>query len=288
LFLNPFSFAMRSKTLLCVFVPDNRIKTWEILLIRMKKIISYNVNGLRSAISKGFMEWLDAEKPDVICLQETKMQENQVDKMSFEFLGYHQIWHSAIKKGYSGVAVLSRQKPDSWSIGIGIPEFDYEGRLICAEIDGLTIVNSYFPSGTTGDIRQAVKMQYLDAIYEYLLRLKTTRKNIVLSGDYNIAHKPIDINHPERHLKSSGFLPEEREWMDRLTALGFVDTFRVFNQQPEQYSWWSYRAGSRGKNLGWRLDYHMASENMKQSLLDAGILQGIVHSDHCPVYVLLK
>jgi len=254
----------------------------------MKKIISYNVNGLRSAISKGFMEWLSQEKPDVLCLQETKLQEDQVDKMSFEFHGYYQIWHSAIKKGYSGVAILSRQKPDFYSIGIGIPEFDVEGRLIRVDIGDLTIVNSYFPSGTTGEIRQAIKMKYLDTIYYYLENLKTTRKNIIVSGDYNIAHKPIDINHPERHLKSSGFLPEERQWMDRLLDLGFIDTFRLFNQQPQEYSWWSYRAGSRGKNLGWRLDYHMASQSLEKQIHDAGIMQKVVHSDHCPVFINIK
>jgi exodeoxyribonuclease-3 len=254
----------------------------------MTKIITYNVNGLRSAISKGFMEWLKVESPDIICIQETKIQEDQVDKMSFEFLGYHQIWHTANKKGYSGVAILSREKPDFYSVGIGIPEFDFEGRLIRTDFGDLTVINSYFPSGTTGDVRQAIKMQYLDAFYSYLENLKKTRPNLVLSGDYNIAHKPIDINHPERHLKSSGFLPEERAWMDRLLDFGFVDSFRVFNNQPAQYSWWSYRAGSRGKNLGWRLDYHMVSQNMKRRLLDSGIMQHIVHSDHCPVYVTLK
>jgi len=254
----------------------------------MKKIISYNVNGLRSAISKGFMDWLSKEKPDVLCLQETKLQEDQVDKMSFEFHGYYQIWHSAIKKGYSGVAILSLEKPDFYSIGIGIPEFDVEGRLIRVDIGDLTIINSYFPSGTTGEIRQAIKMKYLDAVYYYLENLKTTRKNIIVSGDYNIAHKPIDINHPERHLKSSGFLPEERQWMDRLLDLGFIDTFRLFNQNPQEYSWWSYRAGSRGKNLGWRLDYHMVSLSLEKQIHDAGIMQKVVHSDHCPVFVNIK
>jgi exodeoxyribonuclease-3 len=252
------------------------------------KIISYNVNGLRSAINKGFMNWLENEKPDILCLQETKLQEDQVDKMSFEFHGYHQIWHSAVKKGYSGVAVLSKIKPDNYSIGIGIKEFDSEGRFIRIDIGDLTIINSYFPSGTTGEVRQAVKMVYLDSIYAYLEKLKTTRPNIILSGDYNIAHNPIDINHPERHLKSSGFLPEERRWLDSLLELGFIDTFRVFNQEPQQYSWWSYRAGSRGKNLGWRLDYHIVSHSLKDNLLHAGILQNIVHSDHCPVYLTLK
>jgi exodeoxyribonuclease-3 len=234
------------------------------------------------------MNWLEHEKPDILCLQETKLQEDQVDKMSFEFLGYHQVWHSAQKKGYSGVAILSRQKPDFYSIGIGIPEFDFEGRLIRIDIGDTTVINSYFPSGTTGDIRQAIKMKYLDAVYFHLENLIISRQNIVISGDYNIAHKPIDINHPKKHLKSSGFLPEEREWMDKIVNLGFVDTFRVFNQKPEQYSWWSYRAGSRGKNLGWRLDYHMVTKELSNRLIDAGIMQSVAHSDHCPVYVTLK
>jgi exodeoxyribonuclease-3 len=254
----------------------------------MKKIISYNLNGLRSAISKGFMEWLQIENPDIICLQETKIQEDQINKMAFEFLGYHQVWHSAIKKGYSGVAILSKEKPDSFSIGIGIPDFDSEGRLICTNYGDITLVNSYFPSGTMGEVRQSVKMLYLDALYNYLSKLKESRPNIILTGDYNIAHTFIDINNPKRHLKTSGFLPEEREWMDKLIALGFVDTFRVFNQLPEQYSWWSYRAGSRSKNLGWRLDYCLVSETLKDNLYGAGILKDIMHSDHCPVYVILK
>ncbi len=252
------------------------------------KIVSYNLNGLRSAISKGFTDWLRKECPDVICLQETKLQEDQADKVAFETLGYYQIWHSAIKKGYSGVAVLSKKRPDFYSIGIGNPEFDLEGRLIRVDFDSITIVNSYFPSGTTGEIRQAIKMKYLDAIYDYIDTLKKIRPNIILSGDFNIAHKPIDINHPERHLKSSGFLPEERLWMDRFLDLGFIDTFRIFNHNPQEYSWWSYRAGSRGKNLGWRLDYHMATQNLEKDIKNAGILQEVKHSDHCPVFVELK
>lgn len=252
------------------------------------KIISYNVNGLRAAISKGFLKWLEKEKPDLISLQEIKMQEDQVDKKIFESMGYHQVWHAAEKKGYSGVAILTRHKPDFYSTGIGIPEFDFEGRLIRLDIGDTSFINSYFPSGTTGDIRQAVKMKYLDAIYSYLESHKKDRPMIVLSGDYNIAHKPIDINHPNRHLKSSGFLPEERAWMDSLINLGFIDTFREFNSLPEQYSWWSYRAGSRGKNLGWRLDYHMVTTPMKARLQNASIMQDVVHSDHCPVVLELK
>jgi exodeoxyribonuclease III len=251
------------------------------------KIISYNVNGLRSAISKGFMDWLKTENPDILCLQETKIQEDQVDKLAFQFLGYNQIWHSAVKKGYSGVAILTKKVPDYFSIGIGNQEFDEEGRLIRIDLDDITVINSYFPSGTTGEIRQAVKMKYLDEFQKFAGKLLSERKNIIVSGDYNIAHKPIDINHPERHTKSSGFLPKERAWLDSLIVLGFVDSFRIFNDKPNQYSWWSYRAGSRGKNLGWRLDYHMVSQNLSSRVKDAGILQQIIHSDHCPVYIKL-
>lgn len=253
----------------------------------MMKIISYNVNGLRAAISKGFLDWLKSENPDIICLQETKVQEDQVDKDAFKELGYNQLWHSALKKGYSGVAIFSKIPVDFSSIGIGIPDYDNEGRFIRVDIGHLTLINSYFPSGTTGDIRQAIKMEYLDAVYSYLKSLKESKPNIIICGDFNIAHKPIDINHPERHLKSSGFLPEERQWMDKFLELGFIDTFRMFNQNPNEYSWWSYRAGSRGKNLGWRLDYHMASQNLKSQIQNAGILQNVMHSDHCPVFVEL-
>jgi exodeoxyribonuclease III len=251
------------------------------------RIISYNLNGLRSAISKGFLDWLAKENPDILFIQETKIQEDQLDKMAFELMGYHQFWSLALKKGYSGIGILSKIKPDFNLTGIGIKKFDDEGRLIRVDFGDLTLINTYIPSGTTGDERQAFKMEYLNAIFQYLKDLKISRKNIILSGDYNIAHKPIDINHPERHKKTSGFLPEERAWMDLFLASGFIDTFRVFNSQPEQYSWWSYRANSRGKNLGWRIDYHMATESLKPKLLNAGIMKDVVHSDHCPVWVEL-
>ncbi|MBE0652242.1 MAG: exodeoxyribonuclease III [Bacteroidales bacterium] len=249
------------------------------------KILSYNVNGLRAAMTKGFREWFEEEKPDILCIQETKMQEDQVDKMYFEMQGYYQYWHMAEKKGYSGVGILTKRKPAYFANGLGFDKYDREGRLIRLDYNDFTLINSYFPSGSSGDERQAVKMQYLADIQIYIDRLKKEQPNILICGDFNICHKPIDINHPERHHKSSGFLPEERSWMDAFIAAGFIDTFREFDKRPEQYSWWSYRANSRAKNLGWRIDYHMITPSLLPRLRNAGIMQQVIHSDHCPVWI---
>ena len=252
------------------------------------KIVSLNLNGIRSAIGKGLFEWLEKENPDMFCVQETKAQPDQIDTLTLTGLGYrHSIIHSAVKKGYSGVAVFSKQKPDYYTIGINRPEFDKEGRVIRADFGDITLVCVYIPSGTTGEERQAVKMEFLEVFTGYLLELRKERPNLVICGDYNICHKPIDINHPERHTNVSGFLPEEREWFDRFIDLGFVDSFRVFNQSPEQYSWWSFRAGSREKNVGWRIDYHIVTESLKNRLKTAAIRPEAVFSDHSPVVVEL-
>ena len=252
------------------------------------KIISFNLNGIRSAINKGLFKWLRQENPDIFCVQETKAQPEQIDGMTLQSLGYEsQLVHSAVKKGYSGVAVFSKQKPGYYSIGMGLPGYDNEGRVIRADFGDVTIVCVYIPSGTTGEVRQAVKMQFLEAFTEYLAELRKTRPNLVICGDYNICHKPIDINHPERHTNVSGFLPEEREWFDRLIDLGFVDSFRMFNREPNRYSWWSFRAGSRQKNLGWRIDYHIVSESLKSRLKSAAIYPQAEFSDHAPVMVEL-
>jgi exodeoxyribonuclease-3 len=254
----------------------------------VKKIISYNVNGLRAAISKGFIDWLKTENPDIICIQETKLQQGQVDISQIESLGYHHYWHYAVKKGYSGVALFTKEKPVSVKYGIGKPQFDDEGRTIIAEFTNYSVISVYFPSGTTGDVRQEVKMRFLDDFFNYISDYRKQHKNVVVSGDYNICHKPIDINYPKKHETYSGFLPEERAWMDQFTNSGFIDTFRVFNQEPNQYSWWSYRAGARAKNLGWRIDYHMVTEPLRNSLKSASIKQTVMHSDHCPVVVEIE
>ncbi|WNB17953.1 exodeoxyribonuclease III [Marivirga arenosa] len=250
-------------------------------------IISYNVNGIRAAEKKGLSEWLKEEKPDVFCLQELKANRDQVDLTVFEELGYDIYWHSAEKKGYSGVGIFTKVKPKNVEIGCGIPQYDREGRVIRADYDGFSIMSTYMPSGSSGDPRQDFKMEWLSDFRNYIQELKQEIPNLLICGDYNICHQPIDIHDPVRNKNSSGFLPEEREWMTEFLNDGFVDTFRHLNKEPDQYSWWSYRAAARERNKGWRIDYHMLSENLIDKLKSADILQDVKHSDHCPIKVEL-
>ena len=251
------------------------------------KLISYNVNGIRAAMNKGFLDWLAKESPDIIGLQEIKALETDVELRVFQDLGYQVYWYPAVKKGYSGVAILTKVTPKSVHYGMGIAAYDNEGRMIRADFDGFSFISAYFPSGTTGDIRQDFKYAFLDDAYGYMQDLKKENSGLILSGDYNICHKAIDIHNPISNKNTSGFLPDERAWMDKFVDLGFIDTFRAFNTDPGQYSWWSYRAGSREKNLGWRIDYQMASKEIQNKLESAVILQNVVHSDHCPIVLKL-
>ena len=240
---------------------------------------------MRAALSKGLLNWIYESKCDIICFQELKATTAQFEVNKFIDLGYFPIWNSAIRKGYSGTALLSMQKPDFISTEIGIAKFDEEGRVIRADFGEFTQISVYVPSGSMGDIRQDFKMEFLNAFYNYIKELLKVKNNLIVSGDFNICHKPIDINNPSQHNDVSGFLPEEREWLDKFIDLGLIDSFRVFNTQSEQYSWWSYRQNSRNKNLGWRIDYNFVSESLKNKLKTAAIFRNVIHSDHCPVMV---
>lgn len=252
------------------------------------KLISYNVNGIRSAITKGLFDWLKQENPDVFCIMESKAQPDQIDTQSLLDMGYHSYIHSAEKKGYSGVCIFSKERPQKIVCGMDNPRFDNEGRVLRADFGDLTIVAVYVPSGTTGDIRQDFKMEFLEAFLPWMENIKKERPNLLICGDFNICHKPIDINHPERQIGVSGFLPEEREWMDRWQGTGLIDTFRVFDQSADRYSWWSFRAGARARNVGWRIDYWWATESLRARLLNARIMTEAVHSDHCPVLLEIQ
>lgn len=249
----------------------------------MTKIISYNLNGIRSAMSKGLIEWLKAADPDILCVQELKAEPGQLDLTVFDNAGYHHYWYPAQKKGYSGVAIFSKVKPDHVEYGCGIPHYDFEGRVIRADFGDVSILNAYHPSGSSGDLRQAFKMQWLADFQKYIDNLKKERPKLILCGDYNICHQPIDIHNPKSNVNSSGFLPEEREWIDQFMKSGFVDSFRHFNKEPHNYSWWSFRANARAKNLGWRIDYNLVSGNLQEQMKRAAILPEARHSDHCPV-----
>lgn len=251
----------------------------------MRSIISYNVNGLRSAISKGFLDWIAQEQPDIIGLQEIKAQQEDIDLTPIEQLGYHHYWHPAQKKGYSGVATLTKLKPSLVIQGCGLDKYDREGRCLRTDFDDWTLLNCYLPSGTTGDERQKFKMEFLEDFYELVQQLRKERPNLVILGDYNIAHNEIDIHNPKSNKNSSGFLPEERAWMTKwLSEGGFTDAFRTIHPSKQEYSWWSFRANSRANNKGWRIDYQCVSGLMVDRLQNAGQLTDIVHSDHCPVW----
>lgn len=252
------------------------------------KLISYNVNGIRAAEHKGFTTWLKAADPDVIGLQEIKAMDDQFNWDLVRELGYEVYTYPAEKKGYSGVAVLTKIKPNKVSFGCGVDWIDAEGRIIRADFDDFSFISVYIPSGSSGDERQALKMQFLEFFGPYIQDLAKTYPNLVISGDYNICHQAIDIHDPVRNAMVSGFLPEEREWFTSFLNRGFIDSFRELVKAPDHYSWWSYRAGARARNKGWRIDYHIITEAMRPRLQAAAILPQVNHSDHCPVELIIS
>jgi exodeoxyribonuclease III len=247
------------------------------------KIITYNVNGLRGTLKKGFEEWLAAVNADVVCLQEVKSHLTSDEVRIFEKLGYASYWHFAEKKGYSGVAILSRTPAKSIETGCNIPQYDREGRIIRADFEHFSLLNVYMPSGSSGQIRTDFKAQWLIDFNAYILCLKKDFPNLIICGDFNICHQAVDIHNPKANANASGFLPAERQWMTDFLASGFVDGFRHFNAEPHHYTWWSYRAGARKKNLGWRIDYHLISQSVLPLLKRCVILKEVGFSDHCPV-----
>lgn len=246
-------------------------------------ILSYNVNGIRAAANKSFYDWLSTENIDIVCIQESKAQLDQLDVAPLEALGYRHFWHSAEKKGYSGVATFSKKQPGLVVEGCGIGKYDKEGRILRTDFGDWTLLNCYFPSGTTGDIRQQVKYEFLDDFFNWVAELKKERPKMIVVGDYNIAHEEIDIHNPKGNKDSSGFLPEERAWMTKWFGSGFSDAFRCVHPDKVEYSWWSFRANARANNKGWRIDYQSVTDNLRDKVLDVRHLGDVKHSDHCPV-----
>jgi exodeoxyribonuclease-3 len=253
------------------------------------RIASYNVNGIRAAMNKGLLEWLKTDPADIVCLQETKAHKENVDHKLFTDLGFHDYWFSAQKKGYSGVAVFTKIKPDKVEFGTGHKVSDDEGRVIQMDFGDIRLINAYFPSGTSGDERQTFKYQWLDEFFIYLENLKKAHPKIILCGDYNIAHKEIDIHDPKGNKNSSGFLSDERAWLDKFVDHGWIDTFRHFHPEPHRYSWWSQRFPTvRQQNKGWRIDFINATFPLRNNLVSAEIYPDVKQSDHCPVFLELK
>ncbi len=247
------------------------------------RLISWNVNGIRAAHKKGFLEWFDSEQPDVLCLQETKAHESQLPTALKDVEGYRVWFSQPERKGYSGVALYTRQEPRSVSFGLGVERFDSEGRTVVADYDDFVLLGIYFPNGKRSADRLRYKMEFYDAFLDYVDNLRREGRNVVVCGDVNTAHKEIDLARPKENEKISGFLPEERAWMDKFFDHGYVDTFRQFNQEPGNYSWWDQMTRARDRNVGWRIDYFFADSDLAPRLTDAFILPDVTGSDHCPV-----
>jgi exodeoxyribonuclease-3 len=252
------------------------------------KLISWNVNGIRAVARKGFLDWLASESPDVLCAQETKAHPEQLTKKLRQPPGYYSHWNSAERKGYSGVVTFSKTEPLRVQAGFGIEEFDVEGRVLMTEHPGFKLFNVYFPNGKRSQERLDYKLRFYAAFLDYCDTLHAQGERLIVCGDVNTAHKEIDLARPKQNEKVSGFLPEEREWVDRYLSHGFVDAFRALHpDEPEQYTWWHYITNARARNVGWRIDYHLISENLMPAVTDANILSDVMGSDHCPIVLEL-
>ena len=255
----------------------------------MKKIISYNVNGIRSATKKGLLDWIRLTDPDIICFQELKAEPEKLDAELLSPPGYHTFWNPATRrKGYSGVGIWSKEKPLHVEYGCGIEKYDEEGRFLRADFKDFSILSLYLPSGSSGEERQDFKDIFLVDFLEYVKELKKKFPRLIISGDYNICHKPIDIHNPVSNKNSSGFLEHERAWVSEFLEQGFIDTFRHFNPEPNHYTWWSFRANARNNNKGWRIDYHMVTNELLDKCLSHTIHAGAIHSDHCPIELVIS
>ena len=252
------------------------------------RIFSWNVNGLRAVVKKGFFDWLESEGPDVVCLQEIKARTEDLDEKILNPKGYHAFWNPAERKGYSGVAIFTKKKPVAVHLGLGIERFDCEGRVLRIEFKDFDLFSVYFPNGTSGEERLQYKMEFYDAFLDHCEELRGQGRELVITGDVNTAHKPIDLKNPKANQKNSGFLPKERAWVDKFIEHGYVDSFRAFNEDPDQYTWWSYRFNVRAKNVGWRIDYFFVTEGLMKKVKDSFITPEIMGSDHCPIGLDIK
>jgi len=252
------------------------------------KIVSYNVNGIRSANTKGLSDWLNGQAPDMICFQEIKAQEKDVPEDFRTHNDYHSYWFPAVKKGYSGVGIMSKEKPLHIEYGCGLTKYDDEGRILRADYKDFSLISAYFPSGTTGDIRQSFKENFLDDFTGIVQDLKRLKKKLIITGDVNICHKAIDIHNPVANKNTSGFLPQERSWFDNFLNEGYIDAFREVSQEPHNYTWWSFRSGARQKNLGWRIDYHLVDVALQSKIENYKIHSDLMMSDHCPIELSIK
>ena len=251
------------------------------------KLISWNVNGIRAAVKKGFLDYLDQEQPDILCLQETKAHKEQLTSEILNDHGYFTYWHSGKKKGYSSVATFCKEEPLYVQEGLGIEKYDNEGRVLITEHDDFLLYNIYFPNGQKDEIRLNYKLDFYDDLLPIINDQVESGNNVIVTGDWNTAHHPIDLARPKENIKTSGFMPLEREKLDEYVENGWVDTFRMFHDEGERYSWWTYRFGARDRNVGWRIDYFFVNEGLSDQCLDADIHPDVFGSDHCPVSLTL-